>query len=387
MTDALRVVDVVEEQLEAVWGVRQRSFGPGGDKDEWRKTALEFLRDGRYLGVVDGDQLVAAARIWPLEQWWGGRKLPMGGVAGVIVAPEYRGRGVGSLLMRGVLERCAEKGYPLSALYPATTVLYRHLGYEFGGAKYRFAFPAADLRVLGGKGVAVRKAGKEDAQLFLDLASKLHETQRTNGPLVWPLSEIEDWLGDEENFAYVAEDGFVVYNWTDGGLAVGELIAGSEQTARALWATVGSGASTARTVYAVVPPTDPIHLLAEHEAESDPSVIRWMLRLVDAPAAIAQRGFPASVVLDVAVRLEDADLPANAGDWRLSIADGAGTLTAAEPAEDALHLGARGLAALYAGTSMAALRAGGLATGGAAAADPALDTAFGGPASYMVDDF
>ncbi|MFK4084430.1 enhanced intracellular survival protein Eis [Kribbella sp. NPDC020789] len=387
MTDALRVVDVVEEQLESVWSVRQRSFGPGGNKDDWRKTALTFLRDGRYLGVVDGEQLVAAARIWPLEQWWGGRRMPMGGVAGVVVAPEYRGRGVGSLLMRAVLQRCAERGYPVSTLYPATTVLYRHLGYEFAGAKYRFAFPAADLRVLGGKGVAVRKAGKEDAQLFLDLASKLHETQRSNGPLIWPLSEIEDWLGDEENFAYVAEDGFVVYNWTDGGLAVSELIAGSEQTARALWATVGSGASTARTVYAVVPPNDPIHLLAEHEAESDAQLSRWMLRLVDAPAAIAQRGFPAHAVLDVAVRLEDADLPANAGGWRLSVADGKGTLTAAGPAAEALQLSARGLAGLYAGTPIAALRAAGLVTGGALAEDSALDQAFGGSVSYMIDDF
>jgi predicted acetyltransferase len=385
--DALRVVDVVEEQLESVWSVRQRSFGPGGDKDEWRKTALEFLRDGRYLGVVDGDQLVAAARIWPLEQWWGGRRMPMGGVAGVVVAPEYRGRGVGSLLMRGVLQRCVEKGYPLTALFPATTVLYRHLGYEFAGAKYRFAFPAADLRVLGGKDVAVRKAGKEDAQLFLDLASKVNEAQRSNGPLIWPLSEIEDWLGDDDNFAYVAEDGFVVYNWTDGGLAVSELVAGSEQTARALWATVGSGASTARTVYAVVPPTDPIHLLAEHEAESDTQITHWMLRLIDAPVAIADRGYPANAVLEVALRLEDADLPANAGDWRLSVADGTGELTAAEPDDQALRLGARGLAALYAGTPMATLRASGLAAGGSAVADSALDHAFGGTTSYMVDDF
>ncbi|MFI5733334.1 enhanced intracellular survival protein Eis [Kribbella sp. NPDC051587] len=387
MTDALRVVDVVEEQLESVWSVRLRSFGPGGDKDEWRKTALEFLRDGRYLGVVDGDQLVAAARIWPLQQWWSGRRMPLGGVAGVVVAPEYRGRGVGSLLMRGVLQRCAEKGYPLSALFPATTVLYRHLGYEFAGAKYRFSFPAADLRVLGGKGVAVRSAGKEDAQLFIDLASKMHETQRTNGPLVWPLSEVEDWLGDDDNFAYVAEDGFVVYSWSDGGLEVSELVSGSEETTRALWATVGSGASTARTVYAVVPPTDPIHLLAEHHADLDAQVNRWMLRLIDAPAAIAQRGYPAGAVLDVALRLEDADLPANAGDWRLSVADGTGELTAAEPDDQALCLGARGLAALYAGTPMATLRASGLATGGSVAADGALDHAFGGTASYMVDDF
>ncbi len=370
-----------------MWGVRLRSFGPGGNKEEWRKTALKFMNDGRYLGVLDGDQLVAAARIWPLEQWWSGRRVLMGGIAGVIVAPEYRGRGVGSLLMRGVLRRCAEKGYPLSALYPATTVLYRHLGYEFGGGRYKFAFPTTDLRVLGGTGVAVRQAGKDDARLFLELASKVNEAQRANGPLVWPLQQIEEWLDDEDNFAYVADDGFVVYNWSEGSLAISELVAGSEETARALWATVGSGASTAKTVYAVVPPTDPIHLLAEHEADHDAHLMRWMLRLIDAPAAIAGRGFPAGVVLDVALRIEDPDLPENAGDWRLSVAEGTGTLTPAEPSADALRLGARGLAALYAGTPVAALRAGGLVAGGSAAVDSALAAAFGGPAAYMLDDF
>ncbi|MFB6721413.1 enhanced intracellular survival protein Eis [Kribbella sp. NPDC056345] len=387
MTDALRVVDVAEENLDSAWQVRQRSFGPGGDKDEWRKTALEFARDGRYLGVVDGDELVAAARIWPFEQWWGGRRIPMAGVAGVVVAPEYRGRGVASLLMRAVLKRSVEKGYPLSALYPATTVLYRHLGYEFAGGRYQFTFPAADLRTLGGRGVPVRKAGKEDAQLFIELASKLHETDRSNGPLIWPLRQVESWLGDEDNFAYAAEDGFVVYNWSDGNLSIDEIVAGSEETARALWATVGSGASIAKSVLVHTAPTDPVHLLAEHEAEAESRVQRWMLRLTDAPAAIAQRGYAAGAVLDLPLHLEDADLPANAGDWRLSVADGTGSLVAAEPAADAVRLGARGLAALYAGTPVAALRGAGLLSGGSAAADAALDTAFSGSTAYMIDYF
>ena len=387
MTDALRVVDVAEDQLDSVWEVRLRSFGPGGNREEWQKNARGFIADGRLLGVVDGDQLVAAARIWPLEQWWAGRRVPMGGVAGVVVSPEYRGRGVGSLMMRAVLRRCGEKGYPLSALYPATTVLYRHLGYEFAGSRSRFSFQAADLRMLGGKGVAVRKAGRSDAALLLDLAGKVHEARRSSGPLVWPLTEIESWLEDEENFAYVADDGFVVYRWSEGNLAVDELIAGSEETTRALWATVGSGSSTARTVNAWGAPYDPIHLLAEHEADYDAGVKRWMLRLVDAPAAIAARGFGPDAVLEADLRIDDSDLPDNTGDWHLSVAGGSGRLTPAEPSNGALRVGPRGLAALYAGTPLSTLRGAGLAGGGSSAADELFDAAFTGPAPYMLDDF
>jgi predicted acetyltransferase len=279
-----------------------------------------------------------------------------------------------------------DKGYPLTALYPATTVLYRRLGYEFAGAQYKFSFQAADLRTLGGKGTAVRKAGVADADLVLELASKSNVGKRSNGPLVWPRSEVVSWLEDEDTFAYVAEDGFVVYRWSDGDLVVDELIAGSEETARALWATVGSGASIATTVQAYCAPFDPIHLLAEHEASGDARMVRWMLRLVDAPAAIAGRGFPSGTVLEADVRIDDPELPANAGDWRLSIADGSGSLIPAEPSAAALRIGPRGLAALYAGTPLAALRNAGLADGGSSF-DAALDAAFAGSASYTLDYF
>jgi hypothetical protein len=49
-------------------------------------------------------------------------------------------------------------------------------------------------------------------------------------------------------------------------------------------------------------------------------------------------------------------------------------------------LGPRGVAALYAGTPVAALRLAGLASGGTPDADAALDAAFAA-APYMVDDF
>ena len=50
----------------------------------------------------------------------------------------------------------------------------------------------------------------------------------------------------------------------------------------------------------------------------------WMLRLLDAPAAIAARGFPAA---DLAVPLQITDdlLAANSGRWELTVRAGAGS--------------------------------------------------------------
>jgi hypothetical protein len=85
------------------------------------------------------------------------------------------------------------------------------------------------------------------------------------------------------------------------------------------------------------------------------------------------------------MRVEDS-LPVNAGAWELTVADGAGKLERAEAAPGALTVGARGLAALYAGTPVPTLRLAGLAADGSPADDEFLAAAFPGPA-WMLDDF
>jgi len=120
------------------------------------------------------------------------------------------------------------------------------------------------------------------------------------------------------------------------------------------------------------------------------------------PAAIAARGFPAAVSVSVPLTVHDQARPGNSGRWQLTVADGKGALipdgpvsTGASPADPPSHsdraaaplrLGARGLAALYAGTPVGALRLSGLASGGTPDDDAALDAAFAATA-YMLDDF
>jgi predicted acetyltransferase len=340
----------------------------------------------RFVGVYDGDRPVAAARILDLKQWWLGRTVPMAGIAGVVVAPEYRGRGVGSLLMRGVLRRGLELGAPITALYPATVPVYRYLGYEFGGGRHRFSFSTAELRGLGGKEVSLRQGGPDDAQLLLDLVAAVRGGGRESGLLGWPVDEVREWLGDEKVFCYVADDGFVVYAWDDGDLRVDELVAGSEPTARALWSVVGSGSSIARAVHAYVAPHDPVHLLLGKESEAT-QVQRWMLRLLDAPAAIAARGWSAAADVAVDLEIDDAELAANSGRWRLTVAGGNGRLEPLDDGTAGVRLTTRGLAALYAGTPARTLRTAGLLTGGTDTDDLRLDTAFAGPTPYTLDYF
>jgi predicted N-acetyltransferase YhbS len=396
-----------DDDLAQVLDLARRSFGPFGADAAAARLAdtRESVADGRHLGAFGGGRLIAAAKYFDMVQWWHGRQLPMAGVASVTVAPEARGQGAGRALMTALAGQVAARGYPLSALYPATAAVYRAVGYELAGAQYQASVPARSLRPLLPPDVAaagqpdgragLRRAGPGDAAEISAVIGRVHEAARDCGPADFDLGTSARLLDDEHLFCYLAPDGFLAYRWQGGNseVLVHCATAGSAATARALWSVVASHSSMAGTVRAFCGPADPVSWLTR---EPDVSLARhepWMLRVIDARAAIAGRGFPASAHADVAVRLEDGLLPANAGLWRLSVRDGAGDLSrwgtdgpAGLPPAGPLTLGARGLAALYAGTPVAALRLAGLAAGGDPAADAALDGAFAGTA-FMLDYF
>ena len=111
--------------IDALFDLRVRGFGlvPGDRPDRWQAEHEPGIRDGRCLGAFAGRRLVAAAQFHDMTQWWNGRAVPMAGVAGVTVAPEERGLGVGRALVTALLEVIAARRYPLSVLFPSAADL------------------------------------------------------------------------------------------------------------------------------------------------------------------------------------------------------------------------------------------------------------------------
>jgi predicted N-acetyltransferase YhbS len=427
------------DDLETELDLARRAFGPFGGAERERRLAgvRMMVGAGRHLAAFDGSRQVASAAYFDMRQWWRGRSLPMAGVAGVKVAPEEQGRGVGRSLMTGLLEQIAARGYPLSVLYPATTAIYRSLGWEIAGGQYQVTVPARSLRSLqppdpqtdpqagrpaeasagpGGEAArsggdaagrdgavagpgpgrpAIRRAGPADAAEMLAVEGELHAAARDCGPVTFDAETLTGLLDDPDIYCFLAPDGLLAYAWNRGSdeMRVYVLAAGSAETARALWSIVGSHGTMVQSVRAFVSPADPVSWLVREPGVTLARHETWMLRLVDAPAAIAGRGFPGGAALAVPLTLRDAQLPANTGQWLLEVNGGKSALTRAEadagrPGSPAppLRLGARGLAAMYAGTPLATLRSAGLAAGGSSGADAALDEAFAGTA-YMFDYF
>ncbi len=369
------------------------------------------IKAGATIGAFDGGRLVGSARYHQMRQWWHGRSMPMAGIGGVKVAPEERGRGVGTAMMARLLRDVADRGYPVSVLYPATAPLYRSFGWEIAGGKYQTVLPARSLASLMGPdesvpagpaslaagqgtpptGPALRRATPDDGEAIVAVKSLVHSRLRHCGPNTREPWELHDWLDDPEHFAYLADDGFLSYRWArqTGEIDVEELIAASAATARALWRILASHATMATTIRACLAPDDPVHVLTREPDTELRRTDSWMLRIVDAGAAIAARGFPADITVSVPLELADPVLPVNVGGWRLEVTGGEGSLQrvmSGGAGTGALRLGARGFAALFAGSAMGSLRLAGLATGGDPEHDEALESAFRGQA-FVIDEW
>jgi predicted acetyltransferase len=378
---------VAPDDLDALLDLSARAFGPHSTAERARR--LPQLRrqfaEERVLGVYDAGRLIASGRYYDMEQWWHGAAVRMGGVASVYVAPEERGRGVGARLAAALIELVAERGFPLSVLYPATVPVYRKVGYELAGDSHWFTFDADALRRVAGDPLKIRRAGPDDAAEIVAVVRRVHAAARDAGPIDRGERFVRWSLEDPDVFAYLADDGFLTYHWNDDldQFVVERAVAGSAETARALWAVVGSGSSVVRTVRAHISPHDPIRWLLRDVAVTRMWHSKWMLRLVDAPAAMAARGFPAGVSAEVPLIVDDPSRPDNGGSWRLTVAGGRGTLERGPAGPDAVRVDIRGLAALYAGIPAASLSRAGLLDGGDTAP---LDAAFAA-SSFMLDEF
>ena len=407
MTDLEIRPITADDDFAAQLDLGQRAFGiySGRERETFLRNARRQADRGLFLGAFLGGRPAGAAMIYEHRQWWLGRPVPCAGVASVKVAPEHRGRGIGRGLMTELLALMGDRGFLVSALYPATTPVYRSLGWELAGAKHQFSVPAAALRTLASAETGdaappeppVRRAGPDDVAAVTEVIGRSHRLGRHAGPITWDDDTERDWLSDPALYSYLAgapgkpAEGFAAYRWGAGGtdeLFVEKVYAVTPGAHRALWSVIASNASVTPAVRGWTGPYDPFWWLTREREATVSRRSMWMLRVVDAPAAVAARGFPAGVSARVPLRLKDPLRPANAGPWELTVSEGAGVLlpngAAVPPAP--LTLGPRGLAALYAGIPAGSLRLAGLAEGGDAHTDAALDAAFAA-APFMVDDF
>jgi predicted acetyltransferase len=245
--------------------------------------------------------------------------------------------------------------------------------------------------------VRLVRGGPGDLAALHDLyteVARAHDGLLTRTGGVHALPPPAPWPDGADGLTLVEQDGrttgAVLYErgrgyGPDGRLTVHELLATTADAARALAAVLGGWMSVVRSVR--VPLLDgsaPAAVLPVERAQPA-RTDAWMHRPVDVVRAVRSRGWPAHLRGDVAFRLRDDIAPWNAGDWRLTVADGEAHLEPATSEPD-LWLDVRGFAVLYCGASAGRPAAqAGLAGG---SGDPAaLDLLAGGPRAALLDYF
>ena len=382
-----RVEPLGVEDLPEAWALSQLAFGgdPAGAPPTELGPGLRFgVRNAR-------GRLVAQTRLHEYAQWWGGRAVPMGGVASVVVHPDARGAGLASRLMEHLLGVMVERGQVVSALFPTVAALYRAVGWEVVGTLDETRLATRDLAPPERSACTVRTAAEDDAaavQALYDARAQAAAGGLTRtGPMfpdgaeaafdcdVVALAEDADGVPR----GYLSYDRGRGYRGGEGELHVWEMAADAD-AARALLAALARWHPVAgSTLWRGS--TQELTLLTAGPVPPPTTRQPWMLRLVDPAAAVAARGYDPHVTASTAFTLVDPQRPSSQS-WRLEVADGRGQLVPADGPAAELHV--RGLALLYAGAADTATL---LRTGLLSSPLPGLDAAFAGPAPELLDYF
>jgi predicted acetyltransferase len=382
--DDLRPIDADGD--EAAWRLGAVTFGYAGDA---RPEDLHFTAPGRTTwGLYDAGTMIAKVTDREQHHWFGGRLVAASGVAGVAVAPEWRNRGVARRMLTHLLHPARDRGAAISSLYPTTFPPYRRLGWAEVGALTSTAWPTAAIAsAVRSPELSFRAATGEDlprlASLYREAAGQSTGLLDRPGP-ARPLAEYHGVTVAVDPEGTIT--GYAAWNRASGydaggTVTVDELIGADAAAVSSLLWTVGGWGSVAPTAILRLPPDHPAPLLFPSTGGTVHSRHPWMLRIVDAAAAFAARGFPHAVNGVIDLSLVDAECPWNAGEFRLVLAGGSGRL---EPGGTGrVRMTARGLGAWYAGIAPSTLRGAGLIEGD----DPLLTAATAGPPPALLDYF
>jgi predicted acetyltransferase len=352
-------------------------------------TGREHLR-----GVFDGKRLVGGLVLLPMGQFFGGRSVNMTGVAAVATAPEVRARGAASLLLRDALHELREQEVALSALYPATVSLYRRAGYEIAGLDYEVAISLKGIDVRD-RALPVRQASEADEAEIRNIYTEW--ALGTNGNLdrnEFNWKQIREPRGRKATPFIVTEDdrmtgyAYVLTDTDPDGtmhLWVRDCATLTPAATRRLLAFFADYRTTRGDLRARLAPLDPIMLHLGQAIYTYKSRTPWMLRIVNLPLALTERGYAPGVSGEIHLRIRDDILLDNDGDWFLQVADGHCEVT--RGGHGTLELDVRGLAALYTGSLSAEdIALGGMGSGSEHELAVA-SSLFSGSTPWMRDDF
>lgn len=383
-----------EEERPAAADIIAQAFGMRQEDCLVRmKRAAET---GGRLHLLREDGAVAATvNMVPMGQWFGGKRVPMMGIASVGVAPERRGRGTATRLMQEALRTAREMGAALSTLYPATQPVYRRVGFEQAGARFEIRTQAANLEFVE-RSVSLRPIQPSDEEAIRACYTQAAREQQgwlDRSAYIWtrqvsPLGEtaygyLVEGARGVEGYVYLVRRPRAHVIALD--IVLTDLVALTPAAGRRLLGFLGDHRSMARDVIWYGGPSEPLLLHLREQTYEVKHDYHWMLRVLDVPAALEARGYPEGLSGALHLEVSDELFPENHGRFVLEV--DAGSARVRRGGEGRLRLDVRALVPLYSGQySAAELKAAGRLEGDEASVRLAM-ALFSGPPPAMRELF
>lgn len=361
---AVERTDITIESLrdgdhEIRWDLGRQAFGATDPFDPDRPG----VEPERSVCAYEGDRLAGGVVTIDFSMFWSGAPVPCGGVSGVVVRPEDRGRGLAKAMLRESFDRMAARGEVIAALYPTTATLYRRVGFEICGSYDWRKVPLDLVPTTPAAALSWRRIDFVDPALRSVYEAMVPSLDGWFLPGdVWWRRIIRAWETEKakNRYAYVgSRDGADVaalnyrYDKSDDRLyELGvDLIAGVDGDALAsALAFLASNGTTAGHLETTLPGD----LLSLHipnlQHTSVTSDWPWMLRLVDVAGAFAARRWPSSVSGRVEIDVVDDTIGTNAGPHVIEFSEGTALVTPG--GSGAVRVAVTDLAAIYAGNDV-----------------------------------
>ena len=374
-----------EADLPQLFALRQISYLDRRDYTDasvYRaaKARLPYL-SGHFLG----DKLTSAAVVYPFEMFLSGRRTPVGGLAGVLSAPETRRRGYVRELLRNTLGTLRQNGVGWLLEYPFDPRFYARLGFATVPTGVEVTVPAERL-FSGPAPDAERFTGNPEAVLepiYHAWAKHYSLTLRRDNAARATWSRMLSQISGGDTFCYVMEDAYAVLELTEDAagqtLTVHDYAFSSPAGRAALFRFVGSFYGQANFVSLHLPHDEPLGWDLQFHTNKLPIL---QARITDLQAALGPLRSPLEQTLTLSVR--DPLCPPNDGTFAITLTpDGTTVGEGKAPNAPTLELDVGTLTQLVVGALRpeTALRSG-LAEGDLAAAR-ALAALGGGTVTFM----
>ena len=378
-TDDLRFRAATTADLDRVLEIHFTAFPDARGVEERRRafTASPFGALDDLVLALHGDEIVGQAFLFPLQTWFGGRAVPMGGIASLAVAPEARGRGIATALLGALHVASDMRGDALTMLYAFRQRFYTRLGYGPSVSGRRLGIdpgsvPSSWLALAKAR---VRRARGVDKEAILSAYAR--SAAKASGWLTRSGAAWDRHLANERRQFLVAERparegggvaGYVAFEVLQAEphaattVNVDEIAADDDVTRLALVGALALMRDQVREIEIQVDGADPLELgLVDSDArrfgtsrlEHDLGSIVGgpMVRIEDVPRAIEARGYRSEGAFDIVVHASAGETNGAGDELAISVrvADGHAEVSAARGAAGAIRTTRATLASLLYG--------------------------------------